>query len=379
MKKSTIFLLLLSAFWSVKAQSLSPSAKVSLITFGPGEEMYSAFGHTGIWVYDPSTGVDKVYNYGTFDFQTDGFYWKFARGTLPYQLSYASFEANLSHYQRTNRSVLESELALSGTQKQRLYDLLEENYLPQNREYFYKPYHDNCATRPGLMIEKACSDSLEWGNVPSLKDQSLRNWMNQYLTKSGWIKIGLNMLLGDPIDEVVGEKGSFYIPDNLRVGVEKATLGGQPLVVRTRLWYETVPSSEGLPQPLFAFGLLFLLIVTLTFRQYRNQSTDRQVDSIIFSILGILGWIMIFLWWGTNHGITENNPSLLWAMPLHLPLFYLSKGKNWESYYWGFTLILLLLAMVICQGVWPELLPVWALIGLRAGFRCYVSWRIQST
>ena len=42
--------------------TLSPQAKVSLVTIGPGQELYSGFGHSVLWIYDPVTGLDNAYN-----------------------------------------------------------------------------------------------------------------------------------------------------------------------------------------------------------------------------------------------------------------------------------------------------------------------------
>jgi len=59
--------------------TLSPQAKVSLVTIGPGQELYSGFGHSVLWIYDPVTGLDNAYNYGTFSFKEGNFYVKFLR------------------------------------------------------------------------------------------------------------------------------------------------------------------------------------------------------------------------------------------------------------------------------------------------------------
>ncbi len=59
---------------------LSPEAEVSVITCGPGKnELYASFGHSAFRVPDIANKIDRVYNYGTFDFNTPNFYMKFAR------------------------------------------------------------------------------------------------------------------------------------------------------------------------------------------------------------------------------------------------------------------------------------------------------------
>jgi hypothetical protein len=93
MKK--LFLFLLMAF-AAKAQ-LSSQAEVVLVTVAPGKELHSAFGHTILWVNDPTNGIDRAYSYGTFDFNTENFYLKFLMGTLPYTISVHSMQDEFNY------------------------------------------------------------------------------------------------------------------------------------------------------------------------------------------------------------------------------------------------------------------------------------------
>lgn len=91
---SFFLILFIAATSSVDAgqPKLSPEAQVSLLTTSSGAELYTLFGHTALRIYDPEAGVDRAYNYGTFDFNAPGFYWKFALGDLRYFLSVNKFE-----------------------------------------------------------------------------------------------------------------------------------------------------------------------------------------------------------------------------------------------------------------------------------------------
>src|ERR1700748_2570157 len=64
----------------------SSHLRISILTCGVGDELYSSFGHTGIRVVDSVRHTDEVYNYGTFDFGDPGFYKKFMLGKLPYSI-----------------------------------------------------------------------------------------------------------------------------------------------------------------------------------------------------------------------------------------------------------------------------------------------------
>ncbi len=102
-------LILLALIIRIQGQGLAytDSAMVSLLTCSPGSELYSKFGHSAIRVYDPYAGVDIVYNYGLFDFNTPNFYLKFIRGKLPYQLGVQRFYSFMWDYQSEGRKVEE--------------------------------------------------------------------------------------------------------------------------------------------------------------------------------------------------------------------------------------------------------------------------------
>lgn len=135
----TLFLSLLATFFSLCNESfaqgiqLSPEAKASLVTVGPGTELYSGFGHSVLWIYDPLNGLDNAYSYGSFSFETGNFYVKFLRGTLPYTISVAPLAPQVAYWQAENRWVKEQVLNLSNDQKQKLFNFLETNYLPVTR------------------------------------------------------------------------------------------------------------------------------------------------------------------------------------------------------------------------------------------------------
>ncbi len=121
---------------------------MSVITCGPGtDELYASFGHSAFRVLDRENKIDRVYNYGTFDFNTPNFYGKFAQGKLLYQLSAYNFGNFLKSYHRENRWVKGQVLDLDVNQVQKVFDFLEENAKPENRSYNYDFFYDNCSTK----------------------------------------------------------------------------------------------------------------------------------------------------------------------------------------------------------------------------------------
>ncbi|HCY46412.1 MAG TPA: hypothetical protein DHU89_06985, partial [Flavobacteriales bacterium] len=83
-----IWLFFLFVFLGLTAQpqfNTKPGeTEIYILTCSPGADLYSVFGHAAIVVKTPTS--DFVYNYGTFNFDTENFYLKFAKGQLPYKV-----------------------------------------------------------------------------------------------------------------------------------------------------------------------------------------------------------------------------------------------------------------------------------------------------
>ena len=335
------------------------------MTFGPGEDLYSVFGHSSIRIQDPALGFDRVYGYGQFDFRTDNFYVKFLRGTLPYQIGVNDMYPILYAYQAENRSIREQVLNLTAAQKQRLFQALETNLMPENREYRYKFYYDNCATRPRDMLVKACGDSLTVPTRTKMTGKSYRDWMNEYLDISGksWAKLGMNLAIGQPADEQTDGWHAMYLPDQVHDKIALATLrqrNGEsiPLVARDQTLFTAAKTfRQQLPflfDPNVVFGLLGLAVAVFTIRRYMlSGKVDRWLDRLLFGASGFLGWFLFLLWVATDHGVTAWNPTLLYLMPLHLPLIYWATGPNAtarrRTTYFSVTAILILLGMALSK------------------------------
>lgn len=333
---------------SLMAQTLSNEAKVSLITIAPGNSVFegSGFGHSSLWVYDPLNGISRNYNYGTFTFQTGNFLLKFVQGTLPYTLSVVPMEYVVPHYEAERRDLTEQILNLSQAQKQKLFDFLENNALPQNREYQYRFFFDNCSSRIRDALQVACGDSLVYYNKPiDGEAKSFRQWMNQYLEYKPWEKFLMNLALGLPSDEIATPEQEMYLPYNLMHHFEKATIGGKSLVSRTQPLVTTnfshreQPSQPWWLSPMVLFGVLVVFVIWYTQHQQKQLKISFLFDKIFFTIVGLAGWILLGLATATNHGVTEWNLHLLWAIPLYLPLaFFLSRIKQ-QTWVQKFVLI----------------------------------------
>lgn len=345
------------------AYSVTENARFTILTCSPGPELYSLFGHTAIRFEDLSDGrmIDFVYNYGTFDFQTDNFYVKFARGKLPYMLSKSSFGEFQSQYLYFGRGIEEQELILSQTEKQTLFDLLEENYKPENRTYRYDFFYDNCSTRVRDIIKQAMGSGVEFSYVYPEKI-TFRQAIQTYLDYQPWSDFGIDIALGLPCDREIQQEQCMFLPDSLLKDFNYAFLGDRAVAHQSAelLPKEFELSDDTVFTPLLVFGLFLLIHIVVGFIMLRKKGKKLQItDRLVFLVTGLVGLLVVFLWFFTDHQATKWNLNILWANPLILIFAFTSKSTfaGWRNYFLNGYMILLIL-VVIGWFILPQKLPV---------------------
>ncbi len=100
--------------------------------------------------------------------------------------------------------------------------------------------------------------------------------------------------------------------------------------------------------PLFFFAILAFLVFLPSFFKLNTLASFQSVmDRIIFVLSGLLGLLLLFMWFGTDHQSFANNINLFWAMPINLLVaFSLSKPRKWLKTYLKFYSLMLLVFMI---------------------------------
>lgn len=314
---SMVFSFHFSLFASTKALPLSDSATASVITCGPGNDFYLAFGHSAIRICDSTRGIDFVYNYGTFNFDTPHFYLKFAQGQLDYRLSRTSFNSFLATYNYERRAVWEQRLEIGPQEVNNLFLMLEWNYLPENRYYRYDFFRDNCATRVRDMVEGATGHATITYDE-SYAGQSYRRMVHESAGDcQQWWTLGVDMLLGLPADHRCDEREAMFHPIKMMQTFAGSRLGNtensRNMVGRPtqHLADHREPLSRSFP-PLVVFALVFVAVALLTWKKLWPRWADRT----LFVLAGVVGLFLCFMWFGTDHYCTAWNLNILWASPL---------------------------------------------------------------
>lgn len=377
-----IIVLLVAASLPVTAQALQfgDSVEVSLLTCEPGEAVYARFGHTALRIKDHQ-GRDMAYNYGIFDFRTENFYWKFLRGETDYLLGVYPTEYFLEEYKERESVVWEQVLNLTATEKKQLIDLLNINYLPQNRMYRYNFVFDNCATRPKVILEEALQGVLSYESGYS--SETYRELIHHYVRNDAWLSLGINIVFGAQADQPVNQGGASFLPELLRNDLQKAQIspdgsesGNRKLVSEIRMiagpYAKLVTTTPWWLHPLF-FTLLWLVAgILLSLLPHKRRWQSKSFDTILYSITALAGSIIFLLSFFSVHPLVGDNWNLLWLNPLNfIPavLIWIRSARKFLLFYHIVNLVLLLTAALVIslevQLVPLAILPVLLLLILR--------------
>ena len=361
-----IFNFSLLIFNSTEAQD-SSRLRISLLTCTPGEELYSIFGHSAIRVIDSNSVTDIVYNYGTFNFDDEGFYLKFIRGQLLYYISIEDFNGEYGFkalYQETNRGMTEQVLNLSADEKKTIRHALNENLKEENRYYKYDFFLDNCTTRLRDLLKKNIHPQPVLPAVMPTNTR-FRQAIHQYLDKGKqyWSKLGIDILLGARTDAVMTAEQQQFLPDNLMKALDSCK--NIPLVQSSKDLYNIQSNNDGISwfTPMVFFSLLLLLFILLGLSKNKfAQAILKGLDGALFFLTGLLGVILIFMWTSTDHSMTKNNYNLLWAWPTHILMsFFTNSNRSFVKKYFLFTglglVVLLLVWFFLPQQMNNALIP----------------------
>lgn len=330
---------------------LSSQAEVSVITCGPGyDELYATFGHSAFRVLDIPNKIDRVYNYGTFNFDTPNFYTKFAQGKLLYELRAYNFGNFLRSYHDEDRWVKGQVLDLEPSEVQLVFDFLENNAKPENRSYKYDFFYDNCSTKLYDVLETVLGDKIVFQNNFDQHDYTHRDLIQLYLANHPWGDFGIDLALGSVIDDKATAKEYMFLPDFVfeaftKIQIKKDDVE-KPIVKRTEeiLLDQEVVVEKTIFTPFVFFSLIAIIIIIITYFDYKKWKRNRIVDLLLFLVTGLAGVLIVLLWFATDHSATANNFNIFWAFFPNLIIAYIlfkNKAKIWLKNYMMLLLVLL--------------------------------------
>ncbi|QEC66196.1 DUF4105 domain-containing protein [Panacibacter ginsenosidivorans] len=335
--------------------------RISVLTCSPGQDLYSLFGHNALRIIDTFKTAggyrleDSIYNWGTFDFDEPNFYFKFMRGKLLYFLSPDRLEDFIYEYRYEGRSVTEQVLNLSCAEKLRIKQLVSINMTGNNRFYKYDFLFDNCTTRIRDIIEK---------NVPGIKvsgslvppGTTFRNMLYSYLDKGSqpWSKLGIDILLGSEIDKPVTNDQSMFLPEYLMKAVDSSSVNNISVVSNKHLLVNAQPYDEmqDLYNPLITIGFICIVLFMLGLLKTTSAKTIvKFTDTLLLYITGLIGLLILFMWFFTDHKACSNNYNIAWALPTNFAAAFVAWRKpSWVRQY--FKIAAVVTALLLLSWFW---------------------------
>ena len=375
-----IFAILFTNVFSAKkaiCKPLGEKAFISLITCGPGDELYSVFGHSAFRVFDPEQNIDVTYNYGTFNFDEPGFYTKFVRGKLNYMIDEAPFEHFYSVYMFYDRSIYEQVLNLDSTEKNNIYEFLKWNAKPENKYYLYEFFYDNCSSRLRDIVAKekggfSTSDSV-------FQEITFRETLDQYVKGMPWTQFGFYVTLGLPADKIASDYNAMFIPDKMQRFFRVAKANNEKIILQERTLYSATQERliKATNWPLITFTILAFIAILFSYLGHLKKLKFKWFDVLLSTSVLLVFILLTFLWFFTDHRPTVDNLNLLWATPFpFMALFIKSENTiKWIAiYYFSLTLIIAVFFPVFPQKMHIAIVPI--LVAITS--RLYSHWKTIS-
>jgi hypothetical protein len=175
----------------------------------------------------------------------------FAMGRLIFWVAAWNTEGALNYYQSLDRTIRMQILDLSPERRLELARFLDHNILPENREYLYDHYNDNCSTRIRDLIDKMVDGQFAQSCAQAGR-MTLRQHTRRHTHQHFWMDLLLMFLMNDTIDKPVTRWQEMFLPTELERNVQSLTLTDSSNVHR-KLVAENLLFFEGSERPCWAF------------------------------------------------------------------------------------------------------------------------------
>ncbi len=285
---------------------ISSATTVKLISIGPGDAFWSAFGHTAIAV------DDVVYGFGYFSFD-EVTVASFLANQMDYDLGVSDFDQEVYLAQLQNRDFSVIELNLSASEVEQISGYLKWHSLPENQSYPYDYFLNNCSTKVRDVINTAWQQQLKQHAQSDNRNHPKNSYIGQTFPAKhqGLMNFGLALGYGWPAyaQRNAWELMAFpvYFEQYLEANFS------QQLQARQVLF------EAQLTPPLKSFVLTHWVLLTYLLMWcllLAFKATQKLAAKAWFLWHGLLGLVMLVLWLLTPHIALDWNFNVLLMTPL---------------------------------------------------------------
>lgn len=295
-----------------------------LVTYGPGGEVWERFGHNALWLRDAERDLDHTFSFGYFEIDRPGFHLDFARGIMRYYGSAATPEREFAFYRMRDRSITAQRLNLDRAQVHELHQLLYEAIFPIPQYYDYNYFYNNCSTWLRDLIDQVVDGRLRAGLEGKPARLNFRDHIRRFTEDRVELHAGLNLLLGPEIDRSRSAWEEAFVPEALARALGAMEIDGEPLVVETRILYESVNHEVAEhPGSLWWFyalvGIACALGIALAGRRQPSFWNRLPWRAAVIGYF-LAASLILLMWFATSHQVVAGNLVLLLVNPLWVAL-----------------------------------------------------------
>ena len=175
--------------------------RVSLITLGPGDKVYSLYGHTALRLECPSHGLDYCFTFEmalTADEQM-----RFLLSTAKAGFMAARTDLFFANYRKEGRSISQQQLNLLPQEEQQLWRMLDEE-LKRGAHWDYNFLTTNCSSMCVWMVERALTaggEQLVYGTLPAALTGTYGDLLDYISADAPWARLFWQMRMGNRSSE----------------------------------------------------------------------------------------------------------------------------------------------------------------------------------
>ncbi len=323
---------------------------VYLLTYAPGDELQTMWGHVALRVRDDRTGTDLVFDWGLVDARDPvALIAGFLAGKPIYHLSVQTYGDMVRTCAAESRMFRQERLRLDRLENTRLVRRFAWNARPEHRPYLYDMWHRNCATQIRDLLDAAVAGRIAdrlWatrgaGTRRELVRSTLRLWP--------LVALGLDIVLNAEVDRPLSAWEEVFLPEKLREQLRAVPASADAAGTAASLLGESEPLIAAPGRPRFGRSSAYLVASGLgalasAGLAHRTRLTPRRLTVRIvgagvfgFGFLSaLLGTLMALAWIASPHTMLHHNANLwlFWPLDWVVAAFGVSllvKGEPWPS------------------------------------------------
>lgn len=320
---------------------------------GAGDDLFSAFGHAAICVFDARAVEGRCYNYGTADFTTPlPLTWAFIRGRALFWVSVAALPDMLRYYIDVGRAVWRQQIPLGPDDARRAAALLEAGAEETAKFYRYHHFDDNCTTRIRDVLDKATGGALQM----HVEDRGItfREYARRGFAGDWPMLVVTDLLLGRKADRRATTWTAMFLPAELRSTVAtrldappEMMLAGKVRPPPGKTWLGTL-----------AFVVIGAALALIIIVGRRRLSLALAPTAIVLGLVAVVLDLLAIL---STFPELRYNENLLAFWPTDLALPFIAKHRR---QYLNARLVVLALLVLLHLGLLMQPLGPLVMIAL---------------